>query len=72
MEEKRQQYVLVSHKLPVTFETAINNRHKEGYEILGAPYSHGDRMHVLMKYVDPTAMADMMSKMMKNMQGQAR
>ena len=67
--EEKEPYIIVSSKLPHNFQTQINVASKDGYEVIGAPISHGDKMHVLMKYVNPQAMADMMSKMMAGMPG---
>ena len=53
----------------MAFQNAINVVSKDGYEVVGAPFTQGEKMHVLMKYVNTQAMADMMSTMMAGMPG---
>jgi hypothetical protein len=67
--EEVEPFRVISERRPDTFALEINKASREGYEIVGAPYSHSERMHVLMKYVNPEAMAEMMSKVMSGMPG---
>jgi hypothetical protein len=69
MEEEIPEYIMVSRRHSNSMEREINIKSKEGYEVVGAPYSHDGGMHVLMKHMNTEKMTNMMSQMMASMPG---